>query len=282
MGEELLGGFAVADEVVVDEVDGAYGTAGDDLVELFEDLGGGFEAGVLAVELGDVTELAAVGAAGRVLDVGEEVVGHLRPGVGGSGELGERKTGGGGEDLLGGGTVDGVGETGDESVRGVAELADVEEVKGGVELLAAGDAGTAEDGDFAEGVGAVVDGVDGVALDVHAGDEDGVCPAIVAGGGGLDVFVDEADFPMLRQVGGDGEDALGRHEGLDAEEGVGVVKGAEGGSVAGEDAEDAAGDGGDGGVSGERAGGFSDLEEGRVGGHGGGDSGRGRRALWLF
>jgi len=72
--EEFLGGLAVADEVVVHEVDGADRSAGDDLVELADDLLGSFQPGIVAVEFGDVAELALVGAAARKLDVGEEVL----------------------------------------------------------------------------------------------------------------------------------------------------------------------------------------------------------------
>src|SRR5581483_7969741 len=108
--------------------------------------------------------------------------------VGGRGEVGERDAVPGFQTDLFGRTSDGEIESGDEGDGGVAEFADVEVVEVGIVLGTTADAGAPEGGDFSKGVGALVDGVDLAALDVHAAGEDGVGPAIVGVGGGANVF----------------------------------------------------------------------------------------------
>ena len=63
---------------------------------------------------------------------------------------------------------------------------------------------------------AVADIVHLLALDVHAADEHRLRPFEILPGGTAEIFVDEADLPMRRQIGRDHEQALRRHEGLDA------------------------------------------------------------------
>jgi hypothetical protein len=77
-------------------------------------------------------------------------------------------------------------------------------------------------------VRAPVDIVDLRPLDVHAAREDGVRPLEVGGRRAAHVLVDETDLPVLGQVFRDHQDALGRHERLDAHDRIGVLERPEG------------------------------------------------------
>ena len=65
-------------------------------------------------------------------------------------------------------------------------------------------------------------------LDMHAADQYGFCPFEILRRRGADVLVDEADRPMLGQIGGDQQQPLGRHESPDAAgQGIGIFECAE-------------------------------------------------------
>ena len=83
-------------------------------------------------------------------------------------------------------------------------------------------------------MGAAADVVHLLALDMHAADEDGLRPLEILLRGGTNVLVDEADFPVGRQIGRDQQKSLRRHEGEHAiRQGIGVLKGAKRRRVAG-------------------------------------------------
>jgi len=88
VGQELERRLLVADEVVVDEVDTGR-SSGHDLVELGQHLGRRLEPRILAIERGDVAELARVRAAARELDVSEEVPPDRRQVIGRHREVGQ-------------------------------------------------------------------------------------------------------------------------------------------------------------------------------------------------
>ena len=88
-------------------------------------------------------------------------------------------------------------------------------------------------------LGARVDVADLRLLHMHAADEHRVGPGEIRVGRLAEVLVDEAHLPALRQVGGDHQQALRRHEGLHVHQRVGAREGAERGGVGGEDAQDA-------------------------------------------
>ena len=48
---------------------------------------------------------------------------------------------------------------------------------------------------------------------MHATHENNVGPSEIRRCGALDILIDETDRPFFRQIGGDDEQALGRHEG---------------------------------------------------------------------
>src|SRR5207237_1391400 len=78
-----------------------------------------------------------------------------------------------------------------------------------------------------------------LALDVHAADYHRLRPFEIFFGGGGNVLVDEADRPVSRQIGRDKQQALRRHEGLDAiGQGIGVLERTKRGGIAREDAQD--------------------------------------------
>ncbi len=65
-------------------------------------------------------------------------------------------------------------------------------------------------------------------LDVHAADQNDVCPGQFCVAHRSDVLVDEADLPSLRQVGSDDENSLWWHEGPHpVHQWVGILKRAE-------------------------------------------------------
>jgi len=104
-------------------------------------------------------------------------------------------------------------EQGDQPVRRVTELADVQIIEVGVVVGAAGDRGATERGRLPESMGALVDVENLPTLDVHAADENGIRPGELRILRRTDVLVDEAHVPRPRQIGGDNENALRRHEG---------------------------------------------------------------------
>ena len=133
-------------------------------------------------------------------------------------------------------------EVTDDRVGGVAELAHVQQIRVRIVFGTPGHRRPPQHDHAIAGVGPANDALDLAALDVHAGDEHGVGPAEVRVAGGGDVLVDEPHLPALRQVRGDHQQALGRHERphAPAEEGVGVLERAERRRIAWRDAEDVA------------------------------------------
>jgi hypothetical protein len=129
----------------------------------------------------------------------------------------------------------------DDRVGRVAHLAHLDEIGARVVLRAARHRRAAQHHRLAQAVGARDRRLDERALHVHAGEEDRVGPGELLSGRFPRVLVHEAHLPRLREIGRDHQQALRRHEGADppAEERVGVVEGAEGGSVARGEAEDA-------------------------------------------
>jgi len=128
-------------------------------------------------------------------------------------------------------------EQGDQGVGRVADLADVQVVEVRIEKRAGGNRRTAEHADLAARVRPACDVLHCAALDVHAADKDRVCPIDLSIFRGADVLIDEADIPALRQIGGDEENTLRRHEGFDPHQAIRVLERAEGGRVAREHAQ---------------------------------------------
>ena len=89
-------------------------------------------------------------------------------------------------------------------------------------------------------MGAAVQLVDEAALHVHAAHEHGVGPGEICVGRRRDVLVDEPHLPVARQIGGDDQQPLGRHEGAHAgDQRKGMLERPEGRRIARKDAEDA-------------------------------------------
>src|SRR6266851_6633083 len=77
-------------------------------------------------------------------------------------------------------------------------------------------------------------------LDMHAADEHRFRPFEILRGRGTDVFVDEADRPVRGQISRDQQQALRRHESLDAVgQGIGVLKRSKRRCIARKNAQDA-------------------------------------------
>ena len=92
MRQHLLGGLAVADEIVVDEVErGRRVRLREDEIELGDDLLRRLHARLAAVKARDVAELAEVRAARRELHRAEQVAAERDLVVGGNREVGERQ-----------------------------------------------------------------------------------------------------------------------------------------------------------------------------------------------
>src|ERR1700722_1362631 len=88
--DEFSGGPAIADEVVIDEIDGAVCAGRQHGIELFGNVLGSLQARIAAIESRDVAKLALIGTAARKLDVGEEIFFELAEVIGGDGEIIER------------------------------------------------------------------------------------------------------------------------------------------------------------------------------------------------
>jgi hypothetical protein len=77
MRQQIQRRLAVADEIVVDEIDRVGHAAFAQLVELGDDLLRRLQARIAAVEAGDVAELALIGTAARILDAAEQIFSRL-------------------------------------------------------------------------------------------------------------------------------------------------------------------------------------------------------------
>jgi hypothetical protein len=73
MRQQIERRLAVADEIVVDEIDRVGDAAFAQLVEFGDDLLRRLQARIAAVEAGDVAEFALIGAAARILDAAEKI-----------------------------------------------------------------------------------------------------------------------------------------------------------------------------------------------------------------
>ena len=131
--QHVLGGFAIADEIVVDEIDHrrmpllpAHG------IELGGDLRGGLEPRLPAVEIGDVAELAEIRAPARELQGEHQIVLQRDEVVGRNREILQRKPLLGFEANLRRRARDALVEARDQPIGGVPHLADVEIVDVGI------------------------------------------------------------------------------------------------------------------------------------------------------
>ncbi len=116
----------------------------------------------------------------------------------------------------------------------------MEIVEIGIKLRTGGNGWAPEGADLAPGVGAAGDILHRLALDVHAADKDRIRPVEFAILRRADILIDEANLPPFRQIGGDQQDALRRHEGAHPHQFVSMLEGAERGGIARKNAQDAA------------------------------------------
>ena len=233
MRQHLLGGLAVADEVVVDEIKrGRRVRLREDIVELADDLLRRLHARLAAVEAGDVAELAGVGTARRELQRAQQVSSERDRAVGRHREFGQRQALLGVEANLFARAAHVIVEQADQRVGGVTHFAAVEIVDVRIHFGRSRDRGPAEHHHLAGRVRAPRDVVDLFGLDVHAADQHDVGPREVGSGRRRDVLVHEPHRPAVRHVGGDQQQPLRRHERLHAvHQLVGVLERAEGGRV---------------------------------------------------
>jgi hypothetical protein len=113
----------------------------------------------------------------------------------------------------------------EQRVGGVAELADMQVVERGIIFRTGADRGTADRDGQIEFMSAAADVVHLLALDMHAADEHGFRPLEIGFGRGRQVLVDEADLPLLGQIGRKHQQPLRRHEGfLAVGQGVGIFE----------------------------------------------------------
>ena len=98
-----------------------------------------------------------------------------------------------------------------ELLGGVSELPDVQVIEIGIVLRAGGNRGSTQHRGFASGMDAASNIFDLAPLGMHSAHEHGVGPSDVLALSPVNVFIDEADFPELRERGGDHEQTLRRH-----------------------------------------------------------------------
>lgn len=225
-GEQFFEEVAfVADEVVIDEEDGVAPAALVEGIEFGDDLGGGFGAGLVPEEGGDVAEVAVEGAASRILDAHRGVAAQAYEIPAGDGGFGE-----GG---VGGGSVAGFGPAGgevvEEGLEGVLGFVEHEVIDMGEGLGLAGEERAAADGALAHGLGTADDFEGGGLLHAHAAEHDDVGPGQLLVGQMADVEIDEPDIPGLGQHGGHREQAERREGGLFADKAEGVLEAPKGG-----------------------------------------------------
>src|SRR3954447_11445131 len=92
MGEHLLRGLAISDEIVIDEVERRrWVWLRENAIQLRHDLLRRLHAWLAAVKSGNVAELAQVRTAGRELHGAEQVAAERHLVVGGNREVGERQ-----------------------------------------------------------------------------------------------------------------------------------------------------------------------------------------------
>ena len=213
MRQHIARGLPVADEIVIDEIDGRRMAAlRAHRVEFGGDLFRRLVARLPAIKVGDVAELAQERAAAGELQRAHQVSRQRHQIVGRDREIGERQTLFGLEShLLRRRRATGV-EPRDQPVGAVAELPDMEVVELRIHLRRARHRGTTQRGDLAGGSRAARDVANLPGLDVHAADQDHVGPGNVGFGRGRNVLVNEADRPAFGHIGRDQQQSLRRHE----------------------------------------------------------------------
>jgi len=72
MRQQIERGLAVADEIVIDEIDRASNAAFEQFVEFGGDLLGRFQARIAAIKSRDIAEFALIRAPARILDAAEK------------------------------------------------------------------------------------------------------------------------------------------------------------------------------------------------------------------
>jgi hypothetical protein len=242
MRQHLARRLAVADEIVVDEIDerriAALRQHG---VELGGELLRRFQPRLPAVQRRYVAELAAIGTAAGELQRAEQIAIKPDEVIGRDGKVGQRQPLRGLESHLRGRRRAILIEQGNEPVGAVADLADVQIIEIRVHFRCARHRWTAECRHLAGRFRAAGDVVNLRRLNVHAADKDDIGPGEIRGAGRLDVLVNEADRPWLGHIGRDQQQALWRHERAHAaEEMIGVRERAERGRVGGKHAENSA------------------------------------------
>ncbi len=196
MRQQIQRRLAVADEIVVDEIDRVGHSAFAQLVEFGDDLLRRLETRIAAVQSRDVAEFALIGTAARILDAAEEILLDLGKLIGRNRKLGHRHAIGGLEHHLLRRTRGIARQPRDQLVGRIAEFADMEIVERGIVVRAGADRRSADRHRQIERMRPAADVVHLLALDVHAGDEHRFRPFEIFLRGGADVFVDEADRPV--------------------------------------------------------------------------------------
>jgi hypothetical protein len=237
--QHVLRSLAIADEIVVDEIDDwrmpfllAHG------IELGRNLGRRLEPWLPAVEVGNIAELAEIRTAARELQRQHQIVLQRDQIVGRNREIMQWQPILGFEAQLHGRPRDALIEPRDQRVRGISHFADVEIVDVRVHLRRCRCRRPAQHHYLASRMRARGDIVDLRRLDVHAADQHGVGPGEIGLGRVAHVLVDEADRPRLRHVGGNQQQALRRHERAHPfHQPIGMIEGAKRGGVARENAQ---------------------------------------------
>ncbi len=131
MRQQVERGLAIADEIVIDEIDRTGDAAFQQLVEFGGDLLRGFEARITAIKSGDIAEFALIGATARILDAAEEIPLDVGQFIGRNRKLGHVEAVDGLQHhlLLGAGRI--AREPRDQVVGRIAEFADVKVVERG-------------------------------------------------------------------------------------------------------------------------------------------------------
>src|SRR4029077_15980671 len=207
-------GLAIADEIVVDEIDRTADATCEQLVEFGGDLLRRLQARIAAIESGDIAEFALIGTSARILDAAEEIALELGKLVGRNRQTGTLETLDGLEDPLPlrAGRI--ARQMRDQLVRRITQFADMNIVERRIVVGTGADRRATDRYRQIMCMRAATYVVHLLALDVHAADQHRLRPFEVLRGGGANVFVDETDRPVFRQICRDQKQALRRHEGL--------------------------------------------------------------------
>ena len=230
----------VADEIVVDEIDGVGHSAFAQPVELGDDLLRRLEPRIAAIESRDIAEFALIGATAGILDAAEKVPFDLGELIGRNWKIGHSHAVVGLQHYLLRRPREIARQPRDQVVGRITQLADMEIVERRIVIRAGADRGAANRDGEIEPMRPAADIVHLLALDMHTTDEYRVRPFEVFLRGRTEVFVDETDRPVRRQIGRDQQQALRRHEGPDTVgQGIRVFERAERRRIARKNAQDA-------------------------------------------